>query len=235
MELRNSMNNEDVEGWISRNVAHTADQKIDFHFHELEEWVEVLDGSITFRSAGEQPFHVDKGKVLRIPQGEVHRVEIGGNGVLYRMWLPAEVSPAAFSRRLDRDDLEIIKTNLRLPLLENERDAGRRNATAGQPGGAIAEALLAAFVSEELSFRTAGGQTIGKRRYLDRKPSHAERKPGGDGAVCILHKCPECLFLSTIVDVQQGQGASTESYMNLRLFGRQQDEWRCRTWMNFKV
>jgi hypothetical protein len=43
------------------------------------------------------------------------------------------------------------------------------------------------------------------------------------------------MLLSTVVDVHQSEGESAESYMNLRLFGREEDEWRCRTWMNFKV
>jgi hypothetical protein len=250
MELLDGVNQEDVEGWVSRNVAHPTGQKVNFHYHEVEEWVEVLNGSMVFYSAGElcpggkqslrgeQKFHVDKGKVLRIPQGEVHRVEIGQGGVLYRMLLPADVGPAAFSRRLDREDIEIIKANLHLPLLETERDAGKRNATAGQSGTAIAEKLLQGFVSGDLSFRNAGGKILGKHRYLTRGAPNppVERQPGGGGMMCILHKCPECLLLSTIVDVQgQDASRSTESFLNLRLFGKEQGEWRCRTWMNFKV
>jgi hypothetical protein len=39
--------------------------------------------------------------------------------------------------------MDLIRANLELPVLENERDAGRKNATTETARATIAEALLA--------------------------------------------------------------------------------------------
>jgi hypothetical protein len=231
MELLNSIDLGEVSGWshwIKRVVAHPASQKVNFHFHEVEERLEVIEGNITFFSAGGHELEVDQGQMLRIPQGEVHRVEIGPQGVLYNMWLPADVSPAAFSHFLSCEDMALIRENLKLPERENERDSGRRTP----PRAAIPEALLAAFLSAKLSFRTAGGSTLSKHSYLERQPSQGTRKSEETESVCVLHQCPSCMFLSTIVEVDGSP--SPKSYMNLRLFAREEDVWRCVSWMNFE-
>jgi quercetin dioxygenase-like cupin family protein len=107
MELLSSMNHGEVAGWRSREVAHRPCQTVTFYFHEVEEWLEVLEGRVTFYTAGGRPFCIDPGQALRIPQGEVHRVEIGPDGVLYRMWLPADIDAASFTRRLDGEEMDL--------------------------------------------------------------------------------------------------------------------------------
>jgi hypothetical protein len=226
-----------IEGWFKRDVAHIPNERVEFHFHEVEEWLEVLEGDATFYSAGGRPFRVSKGKVLGIPQGEVHRVEIGPEGMWYRMWLPVAVSPQAFSIQLGDKDMEVISAHLDLPTLENQRDEGRKNPNATPTSRAlIAEVLLDQFMSKRLSFRDARGQTHDKWQYLNRRPSDGSREPARDRSVCVLHKCPSCLLLSTIVDVRQRQESSPSgSYMNLRLLGDEEDAWKCVTWMNFEI
>jgi hypothetical protein len=83
-------------------VHHNFGQNADFHYHEVEEWLEVTQGAFSFYPAGElvspgtSPITCKAGDKLHIPQGEVHRVEIvDPAGVTYTMWTPIHVKPDA--------------------------------------------------------------------------------------------------------------------------------------------
>ena len=76
-------------------------ETVDFHYHDVEEWLEVLEGTITFFSACEQPYAPAVGEALNIQPGEVHRVELGPEKVKYRMWLPVDMSGKTFEHKLD--------------------------------------------------------------------------------------------------------------------------------------
>jgi mannose-6-phosphate isomerase-like protein (cupin superfamily) len=76
--------------WVDEDVGEEPG-KVDFHYHSVEEWLQILKGEMTFFSAGNRhKYPLGEGQALNIPQGEVHRVEIGSSGVTYRMWTPLE-------------------------------------------------------------------------------------------------------------------------------------------------
>ena len=57
-----------VKEWVSREVAHPKGSKVDFHFHDVEEWLEVLSGSGLFYRVNETAVHIKKESILYIPQ-----------------------------------------------------------------------------------------------------------------------------------------------------------------------
>src|SRR3954454_19077137 len=85
-------------------VHHAHGQDADFHYHEVEEWLEVTQGAFSFYPAGHlvkptTPILCNQGAKLYIPQGEIHRVEIDRAGVTYDMWTPVPSGPC-FQRML---------------------------------------------------------------------------------------------------------------------------------------
>ena len=88
MEKRDAIPNDVATGWRSQEVSHDPDDRRPFHYHDVEEWLQVLRGDIRFFTEGEDEYPLRKDDVLRILPGEVHRAEIGPEGVTYRMWTP---------------------------------------------------------------------------------------------------------------------------------------------------
>ena len=97
---------ESVESWLGR-------KPIRFHYHDVDEWLTVASGEITFLTLANTPFRVDVGRSLHIPHGEVHRVEIGSQGVEYRMFVPIAVP--TFANKLDEEELDALRRNLQFP------------------------------------------------------------------------------------------------------------------------
>jgi len=67
--------------WIEEEVSHKFGEDADFHYHEVDEWLEVRRGGFAFYSAEDllgsgEPITCTVKDVLHIPQGEVHRVKI---------------------------------------------------------------------------------------------------------------------------------------------------------------
>jgi hypothetical protein len=55
MEKYRIMPGQVVDGWPSEDVHHLpGSEPVDFHYHDVEEWLEVLEGTITFFTAGER-------------------------------------------------------------------------------------------------------------------------------------------------------------------------------------
>jgi len=237
-------------GWVSVPVSLNVGQGAPFHYHEVEEWLKVQDGQIIFFPAGGLVGHAVtpctcvKGDVLRIPQGEVHRVEIGPAGVKYQMWTPVPSGSSdpdreeLIRRTIDPDLEELIRRNLELPEVENRYDARKTNPRAATPQDKQDDEFLDAFVSEELTMRTAGGSILDRRAYLTRGPAAFTRH--ASDSVRILHKTStpafpdhESVLLSTVVHTTGGPGGP-QQITNLRLFGKEEGRvWRCRMWMNY--
>src|SRR5690242_11559050 len=77
-----------VNSWRESPKELPARQAIGPHYHDVEEWLTVVSGEITFFTLAGESFRVDVGRSLHIPRGEVHRVKVGSQGVRYRMFVP---------------------------------------------------------------------------------------------------------------------------------------------------
>ena len=80
-----------VDSLRGRRTLMLATQSLKFHYHDVEEWLQVRQGEMSFVSAKGHIYRVEAGRILEIPRGEVHRVEIGPSGVEYQMWLPVSM------------------------------------------------------------------------------------------------------------------------------------------------
>jgi hypothetical protein len=215
------------------NVPLPGGQHVGYHYHDVEEWLEVLEGEISFFPVGELESAVVacalvEGEVLKIPRGEIHRVEIGPHGVKYNMWVPVYVEP--FMNMLNDEEISLIRKNLKLPIVENQWDARDPNVPVAQ-ARSREKSFLEDLVSEDLMFRTASGKLlIGKMAYLERPPAEVIRE--ASNSVRILHKSPESMLLSTVVHTQPKEGGSRKSFSNIRLFVKENDIWKCRVWIN---
>jgi hypothetical protein len=213
------------------NVHHDPSQDADFHYHEVEEWLKVTQGEVSFYPAkslvdpGTKPLVCGVNDVLRIPQGEVHRVVIGPAGVTYTMWTPVP-SGSCFQRLLAPDLQELVARNLRLPEVENRYDAAGGNTTAL---AADDRQFLEDFVSAALTMHTLPGDVLDRQGYLGRRPGSSHRSPSD--AVEVLHATsqPESVLLSTVVTTDQ-----PAHVVNLRLFIKEDGHWRCRVWRNYR-
>jgi len=203
-----------VDGWVSRSMRHEAGEEVGFHYHDVEEWVQVVTGEMHFISAGgkEYPLHV--GQALRIPRGEVHKVQVGPDGVEYRMCVPTAVPDELWENRLDADDMALIRTNLAVAEREDLGDAR----------------FFEEFLSHALVFRAADGRIEDKEGFLLR--GFADRQRQGSDSVCVLHRTPSSLLLSTMVTVP-GAGAGSQRFTNVRLLARGKGGAKCLIWLNY--
>jgi mannose-6-phosphate isomerase-like protein (cupin superfamily) len=220
MQIYQNMPRKLVDGWPTEMVSHEAEKQFPFHYHEFEEWLEVMEGKITFFSAGRKPYELSKGEALYIPPGEVHRVQVGPEGVKYNMWWSVQVPDEDFMRELDAEDLSLIDKNLKVPSVEDSEDR------------AHFKAFFDEFLSEKLVFHTAGGQLVTKNAFRDRKLADFKRIPSD--SVRVLHKSSESIFVSTAIHTESKAGGSRQSYSNLRLFVREKDMWKCSVWLNYR-
>lgn len=229
MKIYQNMPRELVDGWPSEDVHHPrGSEPVGFHYHGVEEWLEVLEGTITFFTARERPYALVVGEALNIQPGEVHRVEIGPEGVKYRMWLPVGMSGKAFQQKLDQQDMALVRRNLDLPEFENRWDERSPDApAAANPNGEF----LDNFTSAELIFRNAKGKFLGKKAYLGRPRAPLTRAPSD--TICILYKDADHVLLSTVIQTQSTATGAREFYSNTRFFVRADGSWKCRVSMNF--
>ena len=186
-----------TQNWISRKVAHPANLKVDFHFHSVEEWLKVLSGSGSFYRVNGTEVLIVEGDILHIPQGEIHRVDVGPEGLLYEMYIPMEISSGSFSNPLDQREIQLMLTHLNLPVYGDRRDSDRMHNVFG----GYSEVMLKDLMSDGFSFRTATGRIMDKDGYLARDTDDATREVGGNGSLCVLHRCAECIVISSVVDV----------------------------------
>jgi hypothetical protein len=208
-----------VDGWATSIERHDPGKTYPFHYHTVEEWLEVRRGAICFFSASGCEYRLVEGMALWIPQGEVHRVEVGSNGVDYRMWTPVEVSDGPFAHNLDPDFLALIETNLKVPQVEDneDRESFRK--------------FFDDFLAPELTFRTAPGGLLRKDGFLARPVGDVRRE--SSGSVCILHASSESLLLATVVHTRPRAGGPRSSFANIRLFVKEGNVRKCLIWLNY--
>jgi quercetin dioxygenase-like cupin family protein len=219
MKIYRSMPRELVDGWVTRSVRHAGGEQVAWHYHGVEEWLEVLEGDVCFVSAGGDEYPLSAGEALHIPQGEVHRVRIGPSGVAYQMWLPAEVSEEGFAHTLDAESVALVERNLAVPQTEDSEDR------------AVFRRFFEDFLSAEFLFRTAPGALLPREEFLGRPAGDVRRE--SSRSVRILHQGPKSVLLSTLVHTSPKSGGPRRSFVNLRLFVPERDGWRCRAWLNY--
>jgi len=204
-----------VEGWVVTTETHPPLQQVGFHYHDVDEWLEVAKGDITFFSISGQSWPLAVGDVFQIARGEVHRAEIGAGGVEYRMYLPVAMT-GGFAQRLSDDELAMLRTNLEFPLREENTD--------GHAAGFFAEHL-----SDALVFCRADATVVDKQTYLS---AFVARGRTPSGTVAVLNRTDTGILLSTVVTTGTG-GPSPKSFTNVRLFVKEGGSWRCRLWLNY--
>jgi hypothetical protein len=229
MERHDSIPTGAVEGWQSREVSHPAGERIAFHHHRAEEWLEVLRGGIRFFTLGERELPAAASQAVHIAPGEVHRAEIGPEGVSYRMWMPRSEDDPWFTHRVGDEMLALLRENLTLPEVENRWEA--RNRAAPSPTDREDEAFLRALLSAALTFRTAKGGFLDRGRYLARPPPAQPVVRSSRGTVQVLHASAESVLLSTVVETRAPDGTGA-AFENARLFVREDGRWKCRVWWN---
>ena len=203
-----------VDGWASSTENHPAGQMVGFHYHDVEEWLEVRRGAITFFSLSGEKKPLGAGSVLHIPRGEVHRAEIGAEGVAYQMYLPVAPS-TGFANRLAADEIDLLQTNLAFPLREENTDG-------------CAAPFFAAQLSDQLVFCRSDGTIAGKDAFRE---GFAAKNRSASGTVSVLNRTPNTIVLSTVVTVGRG-GPAAKFFTNIRVFVKESGAWRCRMWVN---
>jgi hypothetical protein len=185
-----------------------------FHYHDVDEWLTVVSGEITFFTLADEPFHVAVDRALRIPRGEVHRTEVGPTGVEYRMFLPVAVS--AFVNELVPSELDVLRRNLQFPNYEDGRvEHGRE--------------FFEDALSDELVFCRVDGTVVGKQNFID--GAFVDRGRSSSGSIRVLNKTTNGLLVSTVVNMTVE--GNVRSFMNVRFLSAEDGTLRCRIWANY--
>jgi len=233
---------------LEEGVHHSFGQDADFHYHEVEEWLEVTQGAFSFypavdlvrpgmqppgdpASEGQDSKIICKEKdVLHIPQGEVHRVEINDSaGVTYKMWTPIP-SGSCFQRMLDPALKELVRRNLELPAVEDRYDKCK---STNSPLANADQEFLEDFVSPALTMHTKTGVILDKHGYLTRGAAPFIRSPSNSVEILHVTSQPESVLLSTVVTTTDIATSKTEQIVNIRLFVKENGGWKCRVWRNY--
>jgi len=203
-----------LEGWNSRVQTHPALQRVHDHYHDTDEWLEVLRGEMTFYAISGDDWRLRSGDVFHIPRGEVHHVEIGPAGVEYRMYAQMAIE-SGFSRSLSADELTMLRTNIEFPFREENTDG-------------VAGEFFEKTLSDALVFVRADCSVVAKETFT---AGFTARGRASAGTVCVLNRTDNGVLLSTTVTV--GQGAAQKAFLNVRLFAKEADAWKCRVWVNY--
>jgi len=210
MRIYSEMPTHLVKDWV--HSFENGEGHVPFHYHNVEEWLQVREGKITFISADGTEYPLDAGKAFHIPRGEVHEVEIGGN-VSYDMWIPMKVSDQDWEQALTDSDIALIRRNLAVPQREDLGDAK----------------FFEEFLAASLMFRAANGQVLDKQGFLQR--GFANRRRKASASVVVLHKSAQDMLLSNIVTLPGPNGPL--SFTNVRLMALENGAWKCRVWINY--
>jgi len=202
-----------VAGWQESVRRLSGRQAID-HYHEVDEWLTVVSGEITFFSLAGEPFQVNVGRALHIPRGEVHRAEVGSQGVEYRMFLPIAVS--AFVNELTPKELAALRQNLEFPEYEDGR---------AENGHEFFQSTL----SNQLVFCRASGECVGKERFI--AEAFVDKSRSSSGSIQVLNRTKNGLLISTVIEMAEADGV--HSFMNIRFLAREGEKLRCRLWVNY--
>ena len=216
MKIYPHMPHELVKDWPKQTMSDPCGTQAVFHYHAVEEWLEVVKGDITFFPLSDQPYRVVVGQVLRIPRGEVHRVEVGQNEVEYQMWVP--IPPTEdFPNELTPQEVALLKKNLEFP----KREDNRNNDAAP---------FFQDILSDALSFCRADGTVVSKQEFI--AAGFTDRGRRSSGSVQVLNRTANgSLLLTTVVTVTNT--APSQSFTNVRLFVPENGSPKCRLWVNY--
>jgi hypothetical protein len=201
--------------WLPSAPHHEAGVRIGFHYHDVEEWLKVLHGDISFFTPGKLTYRIGVGQVLAIPRGEVHQVQVGSQGVEYEMWLPAPVPGQGFANHLNAQELDLLLNNLDFPNREETGDAQ----------------FFERILSDRLLFCGADGTVLDKRGFIDKGFTTRGRK--SSGSVRILNRSEGSLLCSTVVTLPAADDQLL-AFTNVRLFVKEADDLKCRVWINYR-
>lgn len=216
MQLHAALPDEITSSWIhASDPHHPGGEHKEFHYHEVEEWLKVLQGDIAFFSLGNLRYHVGVGQVLAIPRGEVHEVQVGPQGVTYEMWLPVPVPEEKFPEDLNAEEQSLLLKNLDFPNREEAGDAE----------------FFDHILSDQLTFCGADGAVLDKTAFMGR--GFAPRGRKSSGSVQVLNRNAGSLLCSTVVTLPAAEGQPL-AFTNLRLFVREGDDMKCRIWINYR-
>lgn len=152
MNVDGAVPRELVDHWEESEQTLSPRQVVDFHYHDVEEWLAIVRGEITFFTLADTPFPLGAGRTLHIPRGEVHRAEVGSDGVEYRMFRPVSVSLCA--NQLLAGELDALRRNLEFPQYEDGR---------AEDGREFFENAL----SDQLVFCRANGVCVNGRTFIE--------------------------------------------------------------------
>ena len=183
-----------LDGWRESPEELPGPQTIGPHYHDVEEWLTVINGEITFFTLAGEPFRVDITQSLHILRGEVHRVEVGSQGVEYRMFVPIVVS--TFANALEDEEVEALRCNLEFPEYEDGCPENGRQ-------------FFKSALSEKLVFCRANGKCEGRQEFLAGLPGDGNRS--SSGSIQVLNKTGDGLLISTVVQV--GNAEQTKWYV----------------------
>jgi Cupin domain len=204
-----------VDGWQESVQGLSGRQMIDFHYHDVDEWLTVISGEITFSSLAGAPFRIGVSRALHIPRGEVHRAEAGPQEVEYRMFLPIAVS--AFVNDLTEKEVAALRQHLEFPEYEDGRAENGRE-------------FFESTLSDQLVFCRASGVCVDRDTFI--AEAFVDKNRSSSGSIQVLNKTKNGLLISTVVEMAEADGV--RSFMNVRLLATEEDgELRCRLWVNY--
>jgi len=214
--------------FVQRNLwPHLLERRggIDAHYHATEEQLQVVRGSMTF-VAGATPsseeVHAETGERLRIPEGTVHSVTIGSEGVTYVMGMARPIPLEQFPVYLP------ITGEAPPDVLADLVEANYRLAEAEEIG-VEAENFFDNLLSDQFVFVTADDRTMRKRDFidgLDQRKGHGRRSTG------LQLRCDGSVVAASIIVTTADQ----REYLNIRLFQKEEDgRCRCVRWSNAEI
>ena len=234
-----------AESWWCEVVEHRAGSAYPAHYHEMDEWLSVTDGDLTFTDTSDKtpPIVLSKGDCLEIPAGDVHSVQVGASGAKYAMWTPQRPS-SEFMKPLpcltpygdslgDKEMAKLVSVNFEIPRLENKFRANLEGRAA-----------LDYIIHESLLFRRADGKIIGKDIFLPPPEKNASATGAGLGlhryrssGFELIHVTNESAVVSIHVHTIQQDGTISlrRKTRNIRTFVMEASRWQCKLWLNFPV
>jgi quercetin dioxygenase-like cupin family protein len=210
---------EHVADWEQSPQTLSAGRAVKFHYHDVEEWLTVVRGEITFFTLADEPFHVEVGRALWIPRGEVHRVKVGREGVEYLMFLPIAMEP--FTNELTDDERDALGEHLKFPDYEDGRLENGRGFFQG-------------VLSYRLAFCKVDGTVVNKKQFIQQliDEGFPDKGRSSSGSIRVLNKTDDgCWLISTVVNMTDDRGV--RSFTNVRFLAPERRTLRCRLWANY--
>ncbi len=204
-------------------VEHEPGSRFDAHYHGSDEELQVTRGSMTFFEVGAASadgIELQAGERMKIPEGTVHSVTIGSEGVTYVMGLGRPTPLEQFSIPLP------ASRDVPLDVLAGLVEANYHIAEAEEEGEK-AKSFFQDLLSDRFVFVGAvGDQSMRKAEFtggLEGRKGRGRRSKG-----LRLRREGKALVASIVVATADGA-----EYLNTRLFERDPDgRWRCVRWSN---